>query len=631
MGGEFEVPPTLMDQPQEPLHMTPSLTRGVEVIRETMLTLPQSPGVYRMLGEADRVLYVGKAKSLKKRVVSYTQTDKLPNRLKRMVAQTMRMEIVVTRTETEALLLECNLIKQLRPTYNILLKDDKAFPYIFMTDHPFPKFIKYRGKRDEKGVYFGPFASAAAVDDMLLNLQKVFYVRNCGDEVFKNRKRPCLQYFIKRCSAPCVGYTKRAGYHESVKHARDFLKGKNADVQHYLSSKMQDASNDQRYEEAAQYRDRLKLLQHIQTHQRINVPDIVNADIMAIAEHGGKVCVQVFFYRYGSNYGTESFFLEHSSEEITENLSAFLKQFYGYREPPELVLLNMVPDDFEAIKDAFTHQYSKKIEWTIPKMGPKADLVRDALMNAQKAIQRNLLQKTHFKDLFQDIAVTFSLNEVPKRIEIYDNSHLFGRHAYGVMVVATPEGLEKKSYRKFLIQNPGQKGVGGDDYAMMREVMMRRFSHKEEGWTFPDLLLIDGGLGQVNAVKEILIAQNLIIPVVGIAKGAERHAGRETFIVEGVEPFQLPPQSKTLHLLQRLRDEAHRFGITSHRKKREKSLKQSMLDAIPGIGPKRKKALLLHFGSPQHVARAALEDLLNVEGIDKSVAKKIHAYFHEAS
>lgn len=612
-------------------HLPSSLTKGVEVIRETLLTLPQSPGVYRMLGDGDKVLYVGKAKSLKKRVVNYTQIDKLPNRLKRMVSQTVRMEIVVTRTETEALLLECNLIKQLRPTYNILLKDDKAFPYIFMTDHPFPKFIKYRGKRDEKGRYFGPFASALAVDETLLNLQKVFYVRNCGDEVFKNRKRPCLQYFIKRCSAPCVGYINRAGYNESVKQASDFLKGKNADVQQYLSSKMQTASDDQRYEEAAQYRDRLKLLQHIHTHQRINVPDIVNADVLAIVQEGGKVCVQVFFYRYGSNYGTESFFLEHSSEDISENLSAFLKQFYGYREPPELVLLNAVPEDFASIKDAFANQYAKKIEWSIPKLGAKADLIKDALMNAEKSIQRSLLQKAHFKDLFNDIAVTFSLKEAPKRIEIYDNSHLLGRHAYGVMVVATSDGFEKKSYRKFLIQNPGQKGVGGDDFAMMREVMMRRFNHTGEGWVFPDLLLIDGGLGHVNAVKDILTEQNIHIPVVGIAKGEDRNAGRETFIVEGKAPFQLPSHSKTLHLLQRLRDEAHRFGITSHRKKREKSLKQSTLDDIPGIGPKRKKALLLHFGSPKHVAQAALEDLLNVEGIDKSVAKKIYAYFHEAS
>ena len=620
-----------MERTQTSPHLPSFLHHGVTVIIETLKTLPHSPGVYRMLGEDDKVLYVGKAKSLKKRIVSYTQTDKLPNRLKRMVAQTVRMEIVVTRTETEALLLECNLIKQLRPTYNILLKDDKAFPYIFITNHPFPKFIKYRGKRDEKGVYFGPFASALAVDEMLLNLQKVFYVRNCGDEVFKNRKRPCLQYFIKRCSAPCVGYMNRTGYNESVKQASDFLKGKNADVQHYLSSKMQDASAMQKYEEAAQYRDRLKLLQHIQTHQRINIPDIVNADIMAIAAEGGKVCIQIFFYRFGSNYGTESFFLEHTSEDIAENLSAFLKQFYTYREPPELVLLNMVPDDFEAIKDAFAKQYEKKIHWTVPKWGPKADLVKDALMNAQKAIQRNLLQKAQFKDLFHDIAHTFSLPHPPQRIEIYDNSHLFGRHAYGVMVVATPDGLDKKAYRKFLIQHPGQRGTGGDDYAMMREVMTRRFHHTGEGWTFPDLLLIDGGLGQVNAVKEVLTSQNIHIPIVGIAKGEERNAGRETFIVEGMDPFQLPPQSKTLHLLQRLRDEAHRFGITSHRKKREKSLKQSTLDDIPGIGPKRKKALLLHFGSAQHVAKAALEDLFNVEGIDKNVAKKIHAYFHEAS
>lgn len=611
--------------------LSESIRQGIGIIEDTLKTLSNSPGVYRMIGENETVLYVGKAKSLRKRVSSYTLVHKLPNRLKRMVSETRRMEVTVTHTETEALLLESNIIKRLQPNYNILLKDDKAFPYLLMTSQSFPKLIKYRGKLGADGQYFGPFASAVAVDETLINLQKTFLIRNCSDEVFKNRKRPCLQYYIKRCSAPCVGFITESLYKESCQQVVDFLKGKNDKVQKYLAARMEKASETLRYEEAGIYRDRIKLLQHIQTHQLIHTPHIKDADIIAIASRGGKVCVQIFFFRHGSNYGTESFFLDHSSDVLSENLGAFIKQFYQHREPSRLVLLNAEPEDFALIQSALREKYSVKTQWELPKLGTKRQLVDHALLNAEGAIERQFKQAATLKLLFEDLAKVFRLLYVPKRIEIYDNSHLFGKQAYGVMVVATQDGFDKKSYRKFIIKTPPTSEVGGDDYAMMREVMGRRFQHmQEEGWGKPDLLLIDGGVGQVNAVKEVLHDKGIFdIPVIGIAKGVERNAGRETFIHEGMNPFQLPHNSPILHFLQRLRDEAHRFGISAHRAKREKNVKRSMLDDIAGIGPSRKKALLLHFGSAKSVASAALEDLLTVPGINKSVAKIIYQYFHE--
>jgi len=608
-----------------------SIKRGIAVIKTVLLTLPSSPGVYRMLGKDDAVLYVGKAKNLKKRVLNYTQIEKLPHRLRRMVSETLTMEIVITKSETEALLLESNLIKKLQPKYNVLLKDDKAFPYLWLTPHTFPKLQKYRGKMGEGGKFFGPFASAQAVDETLISLQKVFQIRNCSDDVFKNRRRPCLQYYIKRCTAPCVGYIPKESYNENCQQLAQFLSGKSDHVQKYLSDQMQQASEEMRYEEAALYRDRIKLLTHIQTHQRIHVSDVKDADIIALGMDGGCVCVQIYFFRNGSNYGTESFFLDHPSESSAENLSAFLKQFYQHRTPAPLVLLSENPDDFEAIQLALSEPDGKKITWTIPKLGAKAELIAHAKTNALQSIARKLSHKASFKKLFDDVAKVFQLQESPERIEIYDNSHLFGKQAYGVMVVATKDGLDKKSYRKFLIQSP-QKMTGGDDFAMMREVMERRFKRvDEENWKKPDLLLIDGGLGQVNAVLEVLADKGLSddIAVVGIAKGPDRNAGREKFIIPGQDPFQLEVNSPTLHLLQRLRDEAHRFGITAHRSSREKNLKKSVLDEIPGIGPSRKKALLLHFGSAKHVSTAALDDLLKVPGIERSIAEKIYSFFHE--
>lgn len=641
--------------------MTQPLTlieQGVSVIRDTLKTLSHIPGVYRMLGEDGSVLYVGKAKSLKNRVVSYTRIDQLPHRLRRMVSQTRAMEIVITDTETEALLLESNLIKKLQPRYNILLKDDKAFPFILLTSHDYPKVMKYRGQRKpQDGTFFGPFASAASVDDMVLNLQKVFLLRNCSDDVFKNRRRPCLQYHIKRCSAPCVGYITKDMYAESVKQATDFLKGKNNEVQAFLSEKMQAASDAMAYEEAALYRDRIKLLTHIQTHQRINVVGVYNADVIAITSMRtqtgdatemmkssdlDKVCVQVFFFRHGSNYGTQSFFMDHESDALEENLSAFLKQFYHGREPAPQILLSHKPDDLHAIQDALSASYSHlKIKLSVPRTGERLNLVTHAARNAKDALLRRLSKSSESKKLFEEMARLFHMEEPPTRIEAYDNSHLFGRDAYGVMVVATLDGMDKKSYRKFKIDEKDgavmyAQGVssGGDDYAMMRHVMMRRFRDRgDDNWTQPDLLLIDGGKGHVRAVCDVLRERGLThIAVVGISKGEQRNAGRETFVIpkdEGsYETFQLPHHHPLLHLLQRMRDEAHRFGIESHRAKRIKNLKKSMLDDIPGIGPKRKKALLLHFGSAENVRRAALKDLMNVPGIDASVAHVIFEYFN---
>lgn len=624
------------------------MEQGVAVIRETLQTLSHTPGVYRMLAEDGSVLYVGKAKSLKNRVVSYTRIDQLPHRLRRMVSHTRSMEIVTTDTETEALLLESNLIKKLRPRYNILLKDDKAFPFILLTRHDYPKVMKYRGRRTEKdGTFFGPFASAASVDEMVVNLQKVFFLRNCSDDVFKNRRRPCLQYHIKRCSAPCVGYISKDAYADSVKHAMDFLKGRTNDVHAYLSQKMEKASATMHYEEAAQYRDRIKLLTHIQTHQRIHIRGLYDADIIAITSleiqngspphtaNAHKVCVQVFFFRHGSNYGTQSFFLDHESENITENLSAFLKQFYHTREPAPHILLSHMPEDKDAIQNALNTMHDMSIQLSVPRSGDRLELIKHAQRNAEDALARYLSTQSQSKKLFDEMATLFHMHAAPKRVETYDNSHILGQDAYGVMVVATPDGMDKKSYRKFKIQR-NESLHGGDDYAMMREVMMRRFRDhpNSDPGTEPDLLLIDGGKGQVSTVCDVLRERHRThITVVGISKGENRHAGRETFVIPqsdgGYETFQLPHHHPLLHLMQRMRDEAHRFGIESHRAKRIKTIKKSMLDAIPGIGPKRKKALLLHFGSAHHVQHAALKDLMNVPGIDAAIAHIIFNYFHE--
>lgn len=604
-----------------------AIQSGVAVIQKVVRSLTDQPGVYRMYNDHNDPLYVGKAKSLKKRVVAYTKPDQLPIRLQRMIAETARMEIVTTHSEVEALLLESNLIKKLQPRYNILLKDDKSFPYILVTqDHDFPRVLKHRGPQDIPGKYFGPFASNAAVDESILLLQKIFQIRNCTDSYFAARKRPCLQYHIKRCSAPCVNKISPAQYKESVQQAFDFIVGKSSKVQEFLSKKMIQASDDQNYEQAAEYRDKIAMITRLVARQRINIEGISDCDVIAILNDSGQTCIQVFFFRHGRNFGTESFFLSHSQgTSESEKLAAFLNQFYADREPPKTILLNSEPDEFDLIKASCQEHYNKKIKWELPKLGKKRELIDHALANAKDAISRKLNDAQAMTKIYDEIADLFSMENRPTRIEIYDNSHVQGTNPYGVMVVVDENGLNKKLYRKFAIK-AAQPGFGGDDYAMMREVMTRRFAHADqENWTMPDLMLIDGGLGQLNAVLNVMDDLDIQgVTVVGIAKGEQRNAGRERFFMPDREPFTLPHNSAVMHFLQRLRDEAHRFAIGSHRTGRQKSMTKSKLDEISGIGPKRKKALLHHFGSVRNITAASIQDLMAVEGISEAVATMIY-------
>lgn len=613
------------------LPTTTSLEQGVQIIKSVVKTLPNSPGVYRMYSSHGDILYVGKAKNLKSRVTAYTLPDKLPTRLKRMISQTASLEIVTTKNEIEALLLESNLIKKLQPQFNILLKDDKSFPYILITqDHPFPRVVKHRGPQKIKGKYFGPFASTAAVDSCLILLQKVFYLRNCTDSYFEGRTRPCLQYYIKRCSAPCVHKITEQDYNQLVEEAINFITGHSNDVQKHLAQKMQEASDVLDYETAAQYRDRIALMTRLVTRQRVNVQGVEEADVIAIKEHGGQTCIQVFFFRHNQNFGNESFFLSHTQDAtLPELLSAFINQFYAEREPPKLVLLSEEPEEFNLIKESLKERYPKTIKWEIPRLGTKREIVDHALTNAHDALSRRQAEHASIQKLLDEVAKIFELPQRPSRIEIYDNSHLQGSNPYGVMVVADESGFNKKAYRKFAIKS-SVLSYGGDDYAMMREVMERRFARADqEDWLLPDLMLIDGGLGQLNAVLEVVREMGIQGPVVvGIAKGEERNAGRERFFLENKSPFSLPLNSPVLHFLQRLRDESHRFAIGSHRAGRQKSLLKSKLDEIPGIGPRRKRLLLQHFGSIAGISGASVEELLLVDGINKKTAQDIYAYFH---
>lgn len=607
------------------------LDTGINVIDSVVKTLPEKPGVYRMYNNRDEPLYVGKAKNLKKRVVSYTKADKLPVRLQRMVSETVRMEIVTTRSEIEALLLESNLIKKLQPRYNVLLKDDKSFPFILITqDHAFPRLVKHRGPQQIKGRYFGPFASNAAVDESLILLQKIFLIRNCSDSYFAARTRPCLQYHIKRCSAPCVNRISGADYAESIKQAIEFISGKSSRVQGYLADKMQTASDALDYELAALYRDKIALITRLIARQRINVHGIKDADIIGIVDDAAQTCVQVFFFRHGRNFGTESFFLTQTQGVDTETkLSAFLTQFYADREPPKRVFLSHKPAEFDLIKASCCEHFEKAITWEIPKGGKKYELIEHALSNAKDAISRKNNESASIKQLFDDVATVFGLSGRPSRIEIYDNSHVQGTNPYGVMVVADESGFNRKAYRKFSIKS-AQPGHGGDDYAMMREVLSRRFARATENdWQLPELMLIDGGLGQLNAVLQVMDDLGIQgVTVAGIAKGEDRNAGRERFFIPGQPAFSLEHASPTLHFLQRLRDEAHRFAIGTHRAGRQKTMVKSKLDEIPSIGPKRKKALLQHFGSVRDIAAANLQDLMAVDGISEAVAKTIYSAFH---
>lgn len=623
------------DQQPVPKKQTP-LVCGAQIIRDYVTNLPATPGVYRMISDKGEVLYVGKAKALKKRVMSYTHVDKLPIRLQRMVAATATMEFVNTHTEVEALLLESNLIKKLKPRYNILLRDDKSFPYILITGHhDYAQVTKHRGARKPKGEYFGPFASAGAVNHTIQVLQRAFKLRNCSDSVFSNRERPCLQYHIKRCTAPCVEKVSQKDYAEQVEQARQFLSGESRAVQEIFAQKMQDASETEDFEKAAEFRDRIKALAAIQSRQDINLEGIGDADVLALTQHEGKSCVQIFFFRGGQNFGNRAYFPRHDNEEIPEDiLSVFMAQFYENKPVPINIFTSHKPSEAGLLEEALTTRRDRgNVKISKPSRGKRKRLLDFVTRNAEDALKRHLAERAGEAQHLKNVAELFEMDEAPKRIEVYDNSHISGTNMVGAMVVAGHEGFRKSAYRKFNIRESEE----GDDYGMMREVMARRFTRAlKEGVAtdsddWPDLLLIDGGKGQFNAVKETLIELGIYddVVVVGISKHEGRNAGREQFFAEGKAPFQLPVNDATLHYLQRLRDEVHRFAIGAHRTRRKNDMSKSPLDQIAGIGAARKKALLLHFGSAKDVAGAGIEDLRQVEGISQSIAEKIYNFFNE--
>ena len=612
-----------------------SLSAGIAIIRGYLRSCPTSPGVYRMINARGDVLYVGKAKSLRKRVTSYTNPTRQSTRLLRMIAETATMEFVTTHTEAEALLLEANFIKRYAPRYNILLRDDKSYPYILLrTDSDWAQLIKHRGARNRGGEYFGPFASAGAVNRTLNILQKVFPLRSCSDSVFTGRTRPCLQYQITRCTAPCVGLISKADHDEIARQAKSFLGGRTRDVQRAISRQMEDASDALDFEAAAIYRDRIRALTQIQAHQDINVETIGEADIIAAHQDGGTTCVQVFFYRAGQNYGTRTYFPNHAKTiPADEVLEAFIGQFYADKKPPKLVLISHALPNQELVRQALTIRGDRKVEISKPQRGSRKSLIDSAALNAADALARRLSESATQRKLLDGVAALFGLDAPPKRIEVYDNSHISGTNALGAMIVSGEDGFEKSAYRKFNIKNPDIEP--GDDYAMMREVLTRRFARalkedadRERG-TWPDLVLIDGGPGQLSVVMEVLDELGIAdLPVVSIAKGPDRNAGRERFHVPGRAPFSLPVQDPVLYFMQRLRDEAHRFAIGSHRDRRSKQIKRSVIDEVSGIGAKRKRALLNHFGSAANIGRAGLSDLEAVDGISKTVAKRIYDHFH---
>jgi len=612
----------------------PDLEAGVKAIRNVLKTLPVRPGVYRMQDAKGEVLYVGKARALKNRVINYTQVTKLPKRLQRMVSQTRSMTIVTTRTEAEALLLEAQLIKRFRPPYNVLLRDDKSFPFILLReDHPFPQVRKHRGARRAKGQYFGPFASAGSVTSTLNALQKLFLLRSCSDSFFSNRTRPCLLYQIRRCSAPCVGRISETDYAELVADAKLFLAGKSTGVQARLGKQMAEAAERQDFELAAVYRDRLRALTYIQGSQTVHAEGLGDGDIFALACKAGQMCIQAFFIRGGQNWGHRSFFPAHTNDvPEAEVLSGFLMQFYEEVPPPKRILVDRDLPEAELISEALSERAERKVEISRPVRGDRRKLIDQAKRNAEEALDRRMAESTTQGKLLTELAETFELPEPPKRIEVYDNSHIMGTNATGAMIVAGPEGFRKNAYRKFNIKS----GITpGDDFGMMREVLERRFARLEKedpertGGEWPDLLLIDGGKGQISAVGEILENAGVHdMAIVGVAKGPDRNAGREVFHLPGGREVTFPPNSALLFYLQRLRDEAHRFAIGTHRAKRSKSLTTSTLDEVPGIGPNRKRALLMHFGTARAVKGAALDDLERAPGISKAMARQIYDYFH---
>ncbi len=609
---------------------------GLGVIEAALPTLPLTPGVYRMLDAKGDALYVGKARSLRRRVASYTQASRLSERLRRMVFETRSLEVVTTASEAEALLLEANLIKRLRPRFNIVLRDDKSYPWLVITDdHPYPQIAKHRGERRKGASYYGPFASAWAVNQTITALQRVFLLRSCRDTVFDSRSRPCLLFQIKRCSAPCVGRISQDDYAALVKEAKEFLSGGTPSIQRRLAAEMEAAAEHLEFERAAALRDRIRGLTHVQGKDRVNLDGVGDADVVALHQAAGQSCVQVFFFRGGRNNGNRPYFLNHAKQDQSpeEVMGAFLAQLYDDLPPPPLVLLSHEPPEAALIAEALSLKANRKVELHRPQRGEKRQAVEHAATNAREALERRLAEGTAQARLLDGVAGLFGLPAAPDRIEIYDNSHIQGANPYGVMVVAGPSGFMKQAYRKFSIK----AAPGNDDFAMMREVFERRFgralredpARESESW--PDLVLIDGGAGQLSAAQAVMAELGVEdVPLVAVAKGPDRDAGREWFHMAGREPIQLPPRDPVLYYLQRLRDEAHRFAISAHRAGRSRAITRSELDEIPGVGTALKRRLLNHFGSARGVRNAALEDLEKAPGIGPAVARKIYQHFHPA-
>ena len=605
---------------------------GKEVIRKELSLIPKSPGIYRMLNHKGDILYVGKAKSLPNRLKSYVSEKNHIIRTERMLSQTFKIEITTTANESEALLLEANLIKKFKPKFNILLKDDKSFPFIFIGNKDqWPQVTKHRGKKDKDGFYFGPFASAGSANWTIKMLQKIFLLRVCDDTTFKNRKRPCILYQIKRCSGPCVGYVEKNDYKNSVDDAIKFISGKSREIQKNLSKQMEEASEKLDFEKASIFRDRIKSLNIIQSSQRINKANLVEADVIAAYKESGKTCIQVFFYRSKQNWGNQSYFPKHDPDQnISEIMSSFLMQFYENKNVPKLIILNLDIKDKKLIEQALSAKDKKNISITIAKKGTKAKVVSLAEKNAKESLNRKLYETNNNKSLFEGVSKKFNLKNNISLVEVYDNSHIQGTNSVGAMVTFGDEGFIKKRYRKFDIKT---RNAEQDDYAMLREVLTRRFKRaileKENYLTFPDLVLIDGGKGQYSAVREVLNELGLYdIPMIAIAKSKLRNSGNETFFYNG-KTFKFEKNDPTLFFLQRLRDEAHRFAINAHRAKRQKGIRRSLLDQINGIGSMRKRALLNHFGSAKAVESASFDEIKSVEGVEEKVAKKIYNFFHE--
>jgi excinuclease ABC subunit C len=636
--------PEMSDQQEPSVHQL----AGAQLIADEVSRLPAKPGVYRMMNAGGDVLYVGKAKHLKNRVSSYAKSGGHSNRIMRMIAETRSMEFVVTATETEALLLEANLIKQLKPRYNVLLRDDKSFPYILIAeDHAAPQILKHRGARKRKGAYYGPFASAGAVNRTLNTLQKAFLLRSCTDSVFDNRTRPCLLHQIKRCSAPCVDLVSADDYADLVAEAKTFLNGDSIAVQKQLSAEMDEAAAALDFERAARLRDRIRAITYVQGTQDINSEGVNEADIFAIFAEGGATCVQVFFFRAGQNWGNHAFFPKHDREEETSAvLASFIAQFYDGREPPALILTSETPDQAELLAEALSLKAGRKVTVTSPQRGEKRSIMDQALMNAREALSRRMAESAGQQKSLSRLQEVLNLEAPPRRIEVYDNSHISGANAVGAMIVAGPDGFEKKHYRKYNMKSA--ELTPGDDYAMMREVMTRRFSRmmkEEDQETRPDLVIIDGGKGQLSAALGVFEELGLDpasegIAIIGVAKPrreneeGEKRVDRtmgavgEQIVMPGRETFLLGPRDPALFFIQRLRDEAHRFAIGAHRAKRKKALGQNPIDDIPGVGPSKKRALLNHFGSAKEIARAKKEDLTAVDGVSEALAQRIYDYFN---